>query len=457
MASSIAFAMRLKTLHPDPTVAWCLVALLGAIALAAITSRGFYFYDEHYQILEFSHVLLGRAPAADLPWEYFHRIRSWFQPTLLALPLGLCDLVGLRDPHIQAAVARFVSGMISWGAFVALARMLPRTAALATLSFWFVPYLSVRTASETLGGALFVVACGVYMSRWKYRAAASGILLGLSVLARFQMVIAAAALVGWLFVYKRRIAFVAWRPFLLGGASSLLFGLVLDRIGYGVWTFSMWNYVSTNLVQGISAEVFGTEPWWKYWNWMSDLLWPLGLMIAICFVVFWARFRRDPLTWCTFAFVLVHSVTAHKEFRFLFPLFFVVGAVVSQSLRWHTPRWLIGLFVAFQVGAHFVLTTDSRPTHLPLLRTVSNDPEKLPLVSEPSPVKGIGNGFKFLTHLKTNFYNPDSRPEYVWPPPPDLKRFWAIVSSPELIESQGFSTRCRFEARSQTFSLWQCG
>ena len=50
-------------------VRWSVVSLL-LIAVAAYNSYGFFQFDEHYQVVEFTGYKLGKTPESELAWEY---------------------------------------------------------------------------------------------------------------------------------------------------------------------------------------------------------------------------------------------------------------------------------------------------------------------------------------------------------------------------------------------------
>jgi hypothetical protein len=52
-------------------------------------------------------------------------------------------------------------------------------------------------------------------------------------------------------------------------------------------------------------------------------------------LLFWIRFPRHLLTWVTLPHFLVHSLIAHKEIRFLFPIF--PAATLCVLLLWSAP------------------------------------------------------------------------------------------------------------------------
>src|ERR1700753_2158111 len=141
-----------------------LMLLTAVVIVTAWFSNLFYFPDEHFQVLEFMSHKLGITPASALPWEYHQHIRPWLQPALyfgIAAPLhGL----GVTDMFNLAFILRLLTGLFSVAALAAFARaLLPTIAGDDARHFFirylplfgFLPYLFVRTASETLSAAFF--------------------------------------------------------------------------------------------------------------------------------------------------------------------------------------------------------------------------------------------------------------------------------------------------------------
>src|ERR1700733_6623200 len=143
-----------------------LFILAGVTIVTAWFSNTFYFPDEHYQVLEFMGFKLGITPASELPWEFAAHIRPWFQPLvyfLIAKPLGA---LGMTDMFTVVFVLRLLTGLFSLAALAAFSpALLPtiegqdeRRAFVRYLPlFGFLPYLFVRTSSETFSAAFFAL------------------------------------------------------------------------------------------------------------------------------------------------------------------------------------------------------------------------------------------------------------------------------------------------------------
>lgn len=333
--------------------------LAAALAVTVVTAIGSYAYfhiDEHYQVLEPVFWKLGYTESWTLPFEYPARMRPWLQPALYVALARALGVVGVRDMFTLGASFRLVTGLASVGA---LALFLRTTVPwmktdeerrlhvrIATL-LGFLPYLYVRTSSETLAMAAFTAAFSVALEgaardegegarTWSVPASPrrlllAGVLLGIAFEARFQSAFLALGLVAWL-AWVGRVTRRRLEPLAAGGASMLLAGAGLDRWGYGAWTFPPWTYLRTNVLEGVAA-LFGDEPPFAYaWMLPANVFFPIVVALLALAVLGWIRHPRHPVTWATLPFFLVHNLLAHKEERFLFPMAILATALVTMAI-----------------------------------------------------------------------------------------------------------------------------
>ena len=144
-------------------IRWSLVSLL-LIGLVCHFSSDFFHWDEYYQITEFVSYKLGKTPQKALAWEYHSEIRPWLQPAIYYVAARGLAVFGVNNPFTLAEVFRAISGLCGWVALVSLMltanvffeedrRRRPMVVLLAVL--FILPYLAVRTSSESLSGDFF--------------------------------------------------------------------------------------------------------------------------------------------------------------------------------------------------------------------------------------------------------------------------------------------------------------
>jgi phosphatidylinositol glycan class B len=338
------------------------------IVIAAFQSDGFHHPDEYFQTLEFAGTKLGRTPAGDLPWEHSLRMRSWLQPGLYVAMARSLETVGIHDPFAWALAFRLSSGLFAWAAVAALclvaSRLFPdpeaRRAAVAALCLaWFVPYLSVRTSSESLAGSCLML--GTSLLLWSATTdgsssfstprpmtfGAAGLLFGLAFELRFATAIVALSMAAWaILVARLPLRRLVWAA--VGVLAALGLGACVDRWGYGSWVFPGYEYLYENMSKDVAAQRFGSLPPYGYLVLAATgPAAPLVVFAMAATVLAWVRKPWNPLTWATAPFFLAHSVISHKEMRFLFPValatpFLCVLALAPSGDSWDgrtRPLW----------------------------------------------------------------------------------------------------------------------
>jgi len=323
-----------------PRVALALGALL-LFALQARQSAGYYHFDEYFQTVEFASYKLGITPPGDLPWEFAARMRPFLQPAVYYGIAGALGQFGPQEPGVALLAFRLFDALLAWASLCLLAWALGRrlqgkrakTWLLAScLLTWFVPFLSVRTSSENLAGSLLAMGFASFLlleKRLALAALTAGAAMGLSFEARYQVAFAVLGFVAWLLLLRR--APRALLPFAVGFALSLALGLAIDRWGYGEWVATPWNYLRVNLVEE-RAAAFGRSPVTFFVTSLVTVHAPLSALLLLAAVLFWVRAPRDPITWMTLPFVVGHTLFAHKELRFLFPLGPLAAAIPALLL-----------------------------------------------------------------------------------------------------------------------------
>jgi len=333
----------------DREIRRSLLILAGVTIVTAWFSNTFYFPDEHYQVLEFMGLKLGITPASELPWEFAARIRPWFQPLVYFLIAAPLRKLGMTDMFTIVFVLRLLTGLFSLAALAAFVR-----AVLVTIEgqaekrafvrylplFGFLPYLFVRTSSETFSAGFFALGLAAALgAKTAPRLALTGLLCGLAFESRYQTGLMGLGLFAWLAVMARvRLAGLAM--FIGGGLLALAIGALADHWGYGAWVFPPLGYVDVNLVQGVAAHQFGREPVYAYLYLLpAQIFFAITLVLMAGMVVMWLRNARHAVTWATLPFVLAHLLIAHKEARFLFPLAILATAFPVLGFSPNLPRW----------------------------------------------------------------------------------------------------------------------
>eukprot|EP00744_Colponema_vietnamica_P006613 GILI01009585.1.p1 GENE.GILI01009585.1~~GILI01009585.1.p1 ORF type:complete len:544 (-),score=100.96 GILI01009585.1:316-1788(-) len=273
-----------------------------------------------------------------LTWEWGSDkgIRGYLHPLLFSIVFWFLKLFGLDTPWLVAYSPRLVQGFLAAvGDFYVykLARHLfgPKVAPYALFCqvvCWFNFYCLVRTYSNSVEAVLTIVA--VYY--W-FKGQQSLALF----LAAITCIFRPTAAVVWLYLGVAQLLSLSRRSlkqaFTLAlqavsiGVLVIGFSVLLDRYFYGSWQFPIWSTLKFNLLES-GASFYGVHPFHWYFTaavpFMTISLLPLligGPILALIDLTGRpsdAAARRDILV-AVLCSVLLYSLSAHKEFRFILP------------------------------------------------------------------------------------------------------------------------------------------
>ncbi|HVH47312.1 MAG TPA: hypothetical protein VM925_33485 [Labilithrix sp.] len=333
-----------------------LAVLLVTTCVTAWFSYAYFHNDEYFQVLEYTRSKLGHVDLRLMPWEYGQRMRPWLQPFLYWLVGRGLLTIGVHDIFVLAFVCRLLTGLanvLALGLF--LRTTLPwmktddekRVHVRVVTLLGFLPYLFVRTSSESGSMGALTAAFALLLegaepaddargwsvpALWSpLRNILAGFLFGIAFELRFQTAFFALGIVAWLALVGRS-SLRALAGIALGGAFALACGALVDRWGYGAWSFPPWTYFQANVLDG-AAGLFGSDPPFAYfWMLPANVFMPVVIALLALAILAWVRCPRHPVTWATLPFFVVHNLIAHKEERFLFPMAVVSTALVTMAL-----------------------------------------------------------------------------------------------------------------------------
>lgn len=400
--------------------------------VVAFFSSGFFHYDEHFQILEFLNYFQGKSPADALPWEFPAQIRSWTQPMIYFGISKVLLSVGISSPFTQATVFRVFSSFIGWLAICSLA-MISRVWISDQKSYlwvirgyaliWFFPFIHARTSGENLGSSLFWMgACLIAFSLEKAKRKpieltqfpfwVSGILFGLAFLVRFQTILLCVGLGLWcIFLARLKIKYLI--ATLFGFLMAFGLGVVLDRLGYGTWTFTAWNYFNVNVIQDQMSQ-FSQRSAWFYVIRSIVTLPPLSSLLFFGAMVGCFKKRSHFLVWTIFPYCVFHSYISNRDLRFLFPILPIVPILVAfgcshLSLNFKSKFWsrVIQFSICENLVALMLVSTISACSAISFYSYIyKNFPNGLNLYTL--------NGDPYeMVRLKLNYYKP-AHYQYIW-------------------------------------------
>ncbi|WP_145855315.1 glycosyltransferase family protein [Pedobacter suwonensis] len=331
--------------------------------IAAFKSTGYYHFDEHYQIIEFALLKLGKTRPEDLAWEYAAKIRSTFQPTLVYLLFGGLKYAGVSSPYTLALILRLITGacyftsvyfFIGASSHYFKANMHLFYIGISYM-FWFIPFINVHFSSEIFAGIFFLAALSVSINP-KLKTNTDYLLIGfflaISFLCRFQTALLSVGLIGYLiFIEKTHRKCLIM---LIGtGLAVLLIGFMIDCWFYGEVVFTPYQYYYYNIVKKVAAA-FGIAPWYYYFTYVfRSASYPLGFVILAALIYTICSAKYHIFSFVLIPFLLVHCIIEHKEGRFLFPIISLVPFMVTaliQSVTESLPRLKLARMVFYLFG-----------------------------------------------------------------------------------------------------------
>ncbi|CAL2092407.1 hypothetical protein [Tenacibaculum sp. 190524A05c] len=398
------------------------IASLVLFVITAFFSVGHLQSDEHFQILEFAQYKLGKISAADLPWEFGEKMRPSLQPWIAYSAIKFFHLLGIENPFVITFIFRLLSGLLLWTVITRLnGLIIPRyfkdtkwsnLFCAATLLLWYIPFTSVRFSSENIS-ALFLLLgfLTLYRKETNLNFALIGIFWGLSFLFRYQTGIAVfGAYVFLLFIERTPISklIISIVPLFL----ILLFGTYLDTLFYDEFTIAPYNYLKANIFDD-KASNFGTSPFFAYlYLFLGKAIPPISLLLFLGFISGTIKLKKHILVWAIIPFILIHSLVAHKEVRFLFPVnyLFIFISIVGLMKYFETreiKNWQKKLF-KFSIYVNVILLLIM--TIKPMNGTVklfsfayhNLNSENTYLISTKRPL------YTMLVNLQTSFYTAEN-------------------------------------------------
>ncbi|MGA3373342.1 MAG: hypothetical protein ABSC48_16425 [Terracidiphilus sp.] len=345
-----------KTKRLKRIAAWL---LLLAIALGlriglAIHFPNVFHPDEVFQTLEPAHRLAYGYGVAT--WEWRAGVRSWVFPAFLA---GVMRSTGWMGPGASGytygiiAVLSLASLSTVWFAFAWAKRASGMEAGIiaagACSIFFGLVYFAPKTLTEVVATDFLLpgLYLGVYGEECseRKRLFLAGILLGLAASLRVQLLPAVAFAAVWFCWpgWRRRTPAVA-----AGFALPILaFGLV-DWVTWSYPWQSIFRYFHEDILAGRNVE-YGAQPWYWYL---------LVLVNLLGFVIVFLRkgAARSPLLgWVALIVLCTHSLFAHKEARYIYPVLPLaivlasmgfVEAVEPMRIRRKLPEFSKGIVAA---------------------------------------------------------------------------------------------------------------
>lgn len=308
-----------KILHPSPyfLFAFLLIALM--LRINAARSPNIVHPDQIFQTLEPGHRLAYGYGV--ITWEWREGIRSWVLPAFLALVMRATAWMGTGSTGYVWGIAIVLSMMslttvwfgFSWANHTS--GMEAAIIAAGACAMWYgLVFFGPSALTEVV--ATHALLPGLYFGIYGHslqerrRLFLAGLFCGLAVSLRIQL----APAVIFAVVY---FCYSDWRRRILPATI----GLLLPVLAFGLIDALTWSYPFQsffrnfwlNVAAGRSAH-YGTQPWFWYLFVLTSQMFPLVVLALF-------GFRRSPLLgWISLIILVSHSMIAHKEIRFIYPV-----------------------------------------------------------------------------------------------------------------------------------------
>ena len=309
--------------------------------------------DEIMQYLEPAHRLVFGNGI--IYWEYFYGARSWIIPGAVAGVLKALDVVGLGEPRWYIGAVKLAFCAISLGIPASMyffaRRHFGETSARVALvvgAFWYeLVGFAHKAMAEFVATVPLVALLALCVrpslddTRTVWQAA---FLAAIAVAIRMQYAPLALVLLGIVFLRTRKKALLA-----AAMAGSCIAVGVFDALTWGDGLFH--SYLTNLRVNLILAPLrAGESPAYQFLAWLALASAGLGVL---CVAASLLRPRRYGLLLVLTALTLVlHSLQAHKEYRFVFvviPLWLLIGSDLAVRLasRMHGRRLVAAAAAVF--------------------------------------------------------------------------------------------------------------
>lgn len=322
--------------------------------LAAVYSRGYGMHDDHFLVIEPAQAWLDHVvvPGGESVPDG-HSLTYMGAHYLL---FKLLQFFGIFSPAIKMLIVRLIHALLSvmgiYFAYCIIREGSGQTEAklvswLLSL-LWFMPMLSVRNLVETACTPFIIASFWALIrqpsaTRKWFWALLAGLLIGIAINVRFQVIVIAGGmgLVLWL---QRRWRASFW--FTLGAVCifCVMQGLV-DQVVWGRPFVEFIEYVRYNLH---AAYDYITGPWYNYILLLAGILIPPVSFFLLA--GFFASWRKHLMLFLpAFLFLVFHSFFPNKQERFIFPI--IPLLVMAGVLGW---RQIVGHYRFWQNHARLL-------------------------------------------------------------------------------------------------------
>ncbi|XP_076851393.1 GPI alpha-1,2-mannosyltransferase 3 isoform X2 [Brachyhypopomus gauderio] len=307
-----------------------------------------YVPDEYWQSLEISHGMVFKYGYEC--WEWKEGIRGYTYPLFFAVIYKILHLLRYDTVQLLVLLPRVLHALLAALADVKLYHLVRKLEGpdvakwtyFCQLCSWFTWYCCTRTLTNSMETSLTVLALYYYYplrpakthSSWRYLS-----LVSLAVVVRpTALIVWLPLLLHHLWREDNKIKLITHQGLPIA-AVTLVTSALMDSIFYGKWIIVQWNFVKFNVLHGV-AEFYGTHPW--HWYLTQGFVVVIGPHLPVFLHGCFSASSRHRVLLMSIAWtLLIYSLLAHKEFRFIYPVLpfcmIFCGMSMVKLRRWRRP------------------------------------------------------------------------------------------------------------------------
>lgn len=304
--------------------------------------RSWYVPDEYWQSLEIAHyVTFGYGYRT---WEWIVGIRSYMTLSWIILIYNALKLFSMDILQFLIWTPRLLQTLFTSFSDYCFVCWIQKHTKCSNI-FWpviyymscpFLAYCSTRTLVNTMETNLTTIALYYYPWSFKNKDVKFLWIVALVCIMRPTAIIIWLPLIIFDFFTHKRYTLIHLTTYIFIGSISLIFSITLDSYFHGSFVITQWNFLYYNIIKKVNAH-YSIENW--YWYFICGLPSVLGPVFFIFVYVLIKKCRHLNRIDTDFKLIitiiwtlLVFSLVAHKEQRFLLPLFPMIFYVSSYKI-----------------------------------------------------------------------------------------------------------------------------
>lgn len=304
--------------------------------------RSWYVPDEYWQSLEISHyVTFGFGYRT---WEWIVGIRSYLSISWIILVYKVLKFFSLDTVQLLIWTPRFLQTFLSVFSDYCFVCWIQKHSK-CTNKFWpvicyiscpFLAYCSTRTLVNTLETNLTTIALYYYPWSLKNKDIKFLWIVALLCIMRSTAIIVWLPLIMFDFIAHKRYTVINLTRYIFIGSTILMFSIMLDSYFHGSFVVTQWNFLYYNIFKNVNAHYSVEHIYWYFVSGLPSVLGPIYLIFIYILIKNIHQLKRidtdSKLIITVLWTLLVLSMVAHKEQRFLLPLSPMIFFVTSQQI-----------------------------------------------------------------------------------------------------------------------------